>query len=70
MYSFSDDVYAPKRAVAALASAYERAKKAHIHLGPPDVGKPRIGHFAILREAYEASLWTSALGFFSDSVAR
>ncbi len=70
VYSFSDDIYAPKRAVAALASAYERAEKAHIHLEPPDVGKSKIGHFAILRDAYEATLWTSALGFFTDSVAR
>jgi len=69
LYSFEDDVYAPRRAVAALGDAYTSATKVHVHLSPRDVHKREIGHFALLREAYEDSLWASAKQLFVESLA-
>jgi predicted alpha/beta hydrolase len=68
-YSFSDDAYAPRRAVLALARAYEGASKSHVHLEPRDIGTKRIGHFALLREDYEPTLWASARNFFAESLS-
>ncbi len=69
LFSFADDVYAPRRAVEALAEAYSGASKVHVHLEPRDIHKRAIGHFAILREAYEDTLWAAAKTTFLDSLA-
>lgn len=69
LFSFDDDVYAPQKAVAALADAYVAASKSHVHLSPRDLKKRTIGHFALLREAYEDSLWARAKDVFAASLA-
>jgi predicted alpha/beta hydrolase len=57
-YSFSDDAYAPRRAVAALLGLYAAARVEQRHLVPDDLGARRIGHFAPFREGFAATLWT------------
>jgi predicted alpha/beta hydrolase len=67
-YAFTDDPYAPKRAVEALLEAYEGATKDLTNLSPRDVGLPKIGHFAPLREAYREALWAPARDYFLQSL--
>jgi predicted alpha/beta hydrolase len=67
LYSFSDDPYAPKRAVSALRKAYAHASVEHLHVDPKDVRKRRIGHFALLRPTFEDTLWASAKALFADA---
>jgi predicted alpha/beta hydrolase len=57
-YSFSDDAYAPRRAVEALLGLYSAARVEQRHLRPEDLGVRRIGHFAPLRDGFAATLWT------------
>jgi len=56
-YSFSDDWYAPRRAVDALLASYPNARSEHRHVAPPDVGLPGLGHFGFFREGPTSALW-------------
>lgn len=56
-YSFSDDWYAPHRAVEGLLSFYGAAQKSHRHLDPADVPAKAIGHFGFFRGEFEETLW-------------
>jgi len=56
-YSFSDDGYAPRRAVDALLASYPNAGSEHRHVAPPDLGVPRLGHFGFFREGPTKALW-------------
>jgi len=56
-YSFSDDWYAPRRAVDALLASYPSARSEHRHVAPSDLGLPRLGHFGFFREGPTKALW-------------
>jgi predicted alpha/beta hydrolase len=57
-YSFSDDRYAPRRAVDALLGFYANARAEHHHVAPRDLGVERIGHFGFFRDGPTQTLWT------------
>jgi predicted alpha/beta hydrolase len=56
-YSFSDDVYAPRRAVDALLGLYPNAHVEHHHVTPRDLGAALIGHFGFFRDGPTQALW-------------
>ncbi len=56
-YSFSDDSYAPRAAVAELLSYYSDAPREHEHLRPQDIGVRSIGHLRFFKENFRDALW-------------
>ncbi len=56
-YSFSDDSYAPREAVAELLSYYSDAPTEHEHLRPQDIGVRSIGHLRFFKDTFRDSLW-------------
>lgn len=68
LLSFSDDDFAPERAVRAFVDLLPGTAE-HRHLRPPEVGADRIGHFGFFRPEHELTLWQSALDFFDASLA-
>lgn len=56
-YSFTDDGYAPRRAVEALLGFYVNSQKEHRHVAPAELGERTIGHFGFFRERFRDSLW-------------
>lgn len=62
-WSFSDDTYAPRRAVDWLHGLYASAQLERLHLAPRDAGVKRIGHFGFFRETFRDSLWPRAASF-------
>lgn len=68
-YSFTDDVYAPRRAVEALLARLGGARVLHRRVGPGDLGVAEIGHFGFFRPATGAVLWGELTGFFDDVLA-
>jgi predicted alpha/beta hydrolase len=59
-YSFSDDTFAPPRAVEALLGFYTGATVERRALTPRDLGVGSIGHWGFFRERFRDSLWTEA----------
>ena len=59
-YAISDDAFAPRRAVEALARLYPNAQWETRALAPRDVGVKSIGHFGFFRERFRDSLWREA----------
>ena len=59
-YSFDDDPYAPRTAVASLLAGYRNARAVHRHLSPADVGAPALGHFGFFRERFRGTLWAES----------
>ncbi len=57
VYSFSDDWYAPRQAVAALLGFYANARVEHHHVAPRDLGAAELGHFGFFREGPTQALW-------------
>lgn len=66
--SFSDDLYAPRSGVDALADAWEGARVTRRHLRPSDVGASEIGHFAFFRPRFEHTLWQQLFGWLDSLV--
>ncbi|WP_020530797.1 alpha/beta hydrolase family protein [Flexithrix dorotheae] len=64
--SFSDDEFAPKKAVDRLVGFYANADMKHIHLTPDSVGVKRLGHFAFFRKKYENRLWPMVLEWATE----
>lgn len=62
-YSFSDDHYAPRRAVDALLEFYRGARIEHRHVAPADVGLAHIGHFGFFRDTAATALWPGAVAW-------
>jgi predicted alpha/beta hydrolase len=58
--SVSDDTFAPKPAVDALLTFYERAAVTHEHVRPREVGFDAIGHFGYFRSFVAPVLWEPA----------
>jgi predicted alpha/beta hydrolase len=63
-YSFSDDNFAPKRAVDALLGAYSGTSIEHQHIHPAELGMKSIGHFGFFRDACKPTLWHDSLKWF------
>lgn len=59
-YSFSDDTFAPPRAVEALLGFYSAARVDRRALTPRDVGAKAVGHWGFFRERFRDPLWTEA----------
>jgi predicted alpha/beta hydrolase len=57
LLSFTDDHYAPPRAVEALRSLYPNAPTEHRSIDPHTVGRSSIGHFGFFRERVGGELW-------------
>lgn len=68
-YSFTDDDYAPGRAVRAYLTALGGAPVTHRRLRPADVGARAVGHFGFFRPDHADTLWTEVAGFFDDVLA-
>jgi predicted alpha/beta hydrolase len=66
-YSYSDDHYAPRRAVDALLEFYRGARTEHRHVAPADVGLARIGHFGFFRDTAESALWPEAAAWLEHA---
>ncbi|WP_158257616.1 alpha/beta fold hydrolase [Haliangium sp. UPWRP_2] len=62
-YSFTDDDFAPERAVQTLLSRLSAAKILHRRLSPGELGVPAVGHFDAFRPRFEPTLWRETLGF-------
>jgi predicted alpha/beta hydrolase len=56
-YRFTDDTFAPERAVAALMAFYKGAVADVVTRAPQDVGASAIGHFGWLKAAFRETLW-------------
>jgi predicted alpha/beta hydrolase len=65
LYSFTDDEYAPRRAVEELASLFVNAPIDSRRLEPRDLGVEKIGHFGFFRPRLERTLWSEALEFLN-----
>jgi predicted alpha/beta hydrolase len=60
LYAISDDAFAPRRAVEALAALYNNSKSEIRGVEPKEVAAKSIGHFGFFRERFRDSLWTGA----------
>jgi len=65
-YSFTDDAFAPRRAVRALLEQLSSARVEHRRLHPRDLGAVSVGHFGFFRPAFRETLWADALDFLGD----
>ncbi|MBX2840797.1 MAG: alpha/beta fold hydrolase [Flammeovirgaceae bacterium] len=62
-FSFSDDEFAPKKAVDKLVGYYKNANIKQIHITPASLGVKKLGHFAFFRKKYKENLWQMLLGW-------
>ncbi|OJJ18643.1 hypothetical protein BKI52_23835 [marine bacterium AO1-C] len=69
-WSFSDDNYAPIRAVKNLLSRYEQATITHRHISPQDIGVNKIDHFGFFREKFKESLWNDSLQWLESQLVK
>jgi predicted alpha/beta hydrolase len=67
-YSFTDDDFAPERAVDALLAALPRGRRVHRRIDPSDLEVSSIGHFGFFRRPFAESLWDE-VGHFIDAVS-
>lgn len=67
-YSFSDDTFAPPRAVEALLGFYSSARVERRALTPRDLGVRAFGHWAFFRERFREPPWTEAAAWLRDAV--
>lgn len=65
LYSFTDDSFAPRRAVQALVSRLPQAKLEQRRISPRDFGGKPIGHFGFFKTGFEQSLWLEAVRFLT-----
>jgi predicted alpha/beta hydrolase len=56
-YAISDDHYAPRAGVEALAAMYARAAVELRVVAPAEVGARRIGHFDVFRPRFRETIW-------------
>ena len=64
-YSFTDDRYAPRKAIDALLATYSSARIEHRHLDPRTLGVERIGHHGFFRKRSGGPLWDEAAEWLS-----
>jgi predicted alpha/beta hydrolase len=63
-YSFTDDDFAPGKAVRTLLSLLPSAGLVHRRVAPGELGVAEIGHFGLFRQRFAGTLWREALAFF------
>ena len=63
LYSFSDDDFAPRRAVAALVKILG-SRPNWVQLRPRDLGVEEVGHFGFFQSRFSETLWRDALDYF------
>jgi predicted alpha/beta hydrolase len=66
LYSFTDDDFAPSKAIRALRERLSGASVVHRRIRPVDVGKRSVGHFGFFRESIGVSLWEEVTDFVED----
>lgn len=67
-YSFTDDPFAPRRAVNALIDRLVTARIDHRRVSPDDHGGASIGHFGFFKRRFRDTLWSESRTFLLDSV--
>jgi predicted alpha/beta hydrolase len=67
-YSFSDDTFAPPRAVEALLGFYSSARVERRALRPRDLGAATFGHWAFFKERSREPLWVEAAGWLREAM--
>jgi len=67
-YSFEDDDFAPRKAVAWMSTRYRNAQLQLRHLKSSDLDVKSIGHFGFFRSKFEQPFWNETVTFF-DSLA-
>ena len=60
LYAFTDDAFAPPRAVEELAILYPNSKAEVRRVEPRELNERSIGHFGFFRERFRDSLWREA----------
>ncbi|MGK0288954.1 MAG: putative alpha/beta hydrolase [bacterium] len=60
VYSFSDDHFAPKKAVGKLLELYDKIEEDWTHIRPKELGTKSIGHFGFFREKFRDGLWSES----------
>jgi predicted alpha/beta hydrolase len=69
-YSFTDDTYAPARAVDALFSVLSSSPATHRVLDPAQLGVAAVGHFGFFRPRVGAQLWDEAADYILAAMLR
>jgi predicted alpha/beta hydrolase len=57
LYSFADDMFAPRRAVDRLIENYLHSNIEHRYYTPDDLGAESIGHLGFFRKRFRCTLW-------------
>jgi len=70
LFSFTDDAFAPERAVQALLERLPHAGVEHRRIDPREHGDEPIGHFGFFRGRFADSLWRESLRFFDAVLER
>ncbi|MCB0336061.1 MAG: alpha/beta hydrolase [Bdellovibrionales bacterium] len=65
--SFSDDFFAPMKAVEALLARYPAAAIRSLHYQPNDFGRASIGHFSFFKSPGKSDSWEKLVNFLYDS---
>lgn len=68
-YSFTDDAYAPPRAVDALLQRLTGTRVDHRRLAPSDLALAEVGHFGFFRQATGSRLWGEVKELLSRHLA-
>ncbi|MFZ6011023.1 MAG: alpha/beta fold hydrolase [Bacteroidota bacterium] len=69
MLSFSDDRFAPQKAVLDLMQFYSNVKWEHWHLQPEDVLQREVGHFGFFRKRMEPILWRETVEWMKKTLS-
>lgn len=69
MVSFSDDAYAPPKAVGTLMRYYSRLRWEHWIIHPRQIRRQKIGHFGFFRRQCGLTLWAHLQGWIVKSAA-
>ncbi len=64
----TDDLYAPRRGVEALAACYGGPTEVR-SISPAEAGADRIGHFGWVRPRFQESIWTPIRDWFRSRIA-
>ena len=67
--SFTDDLFASRRAVDELLGWYVNAEVERRHLSPRQVGMRSVGHFGFFKPQASVALWSDATNWLSAQVS-
>jgi predicted alpha/beta hydrolase len=69
LYSFTDDYYAPERAVRHLVACLRSTEVERVVVTPRDHGGNPIGHFGFFRPRFRDTLWAETVRYAKDVAA-